>query len=129
MPSRPRSRRSCDGWSRMTGGLTLPADQGPRRWRALALLAAAELLGMSWWFAASAVAPQFARGWSLPVGQTAWLTTIVQLGFVCGTAVASLLNLADVLPSRRFFAVAAVIGAIANAALLAAHTFEAALVL
>ena len=38
--------------------------------------------------------------------EAAWLTTIVQLGFVFGTAGAALLNLADVLPSRRYFAVA-----------------------
>ena len=38
-------------------GSVLP-DADPRRWRTLALLSVAELLGMSLWFAASAVAPQ-----------------------------------------------------------------------
>ena len=37
---------------------TVAAD--PRRWRMLALVALAELLGMSVWFAANAVAPQLA---------------------------------------------------------------------
>jgi len=34
-------------------------DAAPGRWRTLALLATAELLGMSLWFAASAVASRY----------------------------------------------------------------------
>jgi MFS family permease len=105
------------------------ADDHPARWRTLALLTTAELLGMSLWFAASAVAPQLAERWSLGPGRAAWLTTIVQLGFVCGTALAALLNLADILPSRFFFAVAALAGAAANAALVLVGSFPGALVL
>jgi MFS family permease len=106
-----------------------PSDRDPARWRILTLLAAAELLGMSLWFAASAVASQLAATWSLTSGETGWLTTIVQLGFVCGTAMAALLNLADVLPSRWYFAGAAVIGALANAGLVAGGGFATALAL
>jgi MFS family permease len=95
------------------------ADTHPDRWRALLLLALAQLLGMSLWFAASAVAPQYQARWALTPGQTAWLTTAVQLGFVVGTAASALLNLADVVPARRLFAASAVAGALANAALLA----------
>ena len=94
-------------------------DTHPARWRALLLLALAELLGMSLWFAASAVAPQYQLRWGLTPGQTGWLTTAVQLGFVAGTAASALLNLADVLPARGLFATGAVAGALANAALLA----------
>jgi MFS family permease len=94
-----------------------PAD--PARWRALLLIALAELLGMSLWFAASAVAPQYQALWRLTAAQTAWLTTSVQFGFVAGTALSAVLNLADVLPSRRLFAASAAAGAVANAALLA----------
>ena len=43
-------------------------DGDPRRWRILALLAGAELLGMSLWFAASAVAPELAARWGPPRG-------------------------------------------------------------
>jgi MFS family permease len=74
---------------------------------------------MSLWFAASAVAPQYQTRWDLAPAQTAWLTTSVQLGFVAGTAVSALLNLADVVPARRLFAVSAVAGAAANALLVA----------
>ena len=105
----------------------LDLDSDPARWRMLALLAAAELLGMSLWFGASAVAQQLAAPWHLSGSQTAWLTTVVQLGFVAGTAVAAVLNLADVVAARRLFAVAAVLGALANAALLAVSGYGAAL--
>jgi len=104
-------------------------DSHPARWRMLTLLSAAELLGMSLWFAASAVSPQLAQRWSLSPGEAAWLTTIVQLGFVFGTGTAALLNLADVLPSRAYFAIAAIAGAAANAGLLATDRYATALAL
>jgi MFS family permease len=94
----------------------------------LGLLALAEVLGMSLWFSASAVAGQFRAVWGLSVAQTGWLTASVQLGFVVGTALAAVLNLADLVPARRYFAVSALLGAAANAALLVAPGFEAALV-
>jgi MFS family permease len=87
----------------------------PARWRMLALLATAELLGMSLWFAGSAAAPFLRAEWSLTDSQVAWLTNAVQLGFVVGTALSAILNLPDIIPSGRFFAVCAVLGAAANA--------------
>ena len=102
-------------------------DAHPGRWRALALLAVAELLGMSLWFAGSAVAAQLREAWALGDSQAAWLTTIVQLGFVAGTASVALLNLADVLPARHLFAGAAVMGALANAAMAIATGYRTSL--
>lgn len=99
------------------------------RWSILALLSGAELLGMSLWFTASAVSPQLAELWGLSGGQTGWLTTTVQLGFVAGTAVAAALNLADLLPDRPYFAASALLGAAANAAILVVPGYEGALVL
>lgn len=95
----------------------------------LTLLCVAELLGMSVWFAASAVSPHLRALWSLSVSEAGWLTTAVQLGFVAGTLVAALLNLADVIPSRWYFAASALLAGVANAALLVAGGFAAALVL
>ena len=101
-------------------------DSDPRRWRILGVLALAELLGMSLWFAGSAVAPQFQERWALTASQVGWLTTAVQLGFVAGTAFVAVLNLADIVPSRLLFAVAAVLGALSNAALLTVAGFPGA---
>src|SRR5215212_6361635 len=105
------------------------ADQHPQRWRTLGLLSIAELLGMSLWFAASAVSAQLGQRWPLNAAETGWLTTIVQLGFVAGTAVSAMLNLADVFPSKRLFASAAFSGALVNAVILVAPSYTVALVL
>jgi MFS family permease len=94
-----------------------------RRWRILGLLALAEVLGMSLWFSANAVAGQFRAMWGLSQSEAGWLTTTVQLGFVVGTAVAAVLNLADLVPARPYFAISALLGAAANAALVAAPSF------
>ena len=99
------------------------------RWRILALLSGAELLGMSLWFTASAVSPQLGELWGLGSGEIGWLTTMVQLGFVAGTAAAAILNLADVLPERPYFAASAILGALANAGIAVAPGYEAALIL
>src|SRR6185312_6168125 len=68
-------------------------DTHPDRWRILVLLAVAELLGMSLWFSGNAVASILQARWQLTGEQVGWLTTMVQLGFVAGTAVTALLNL------------------------------------
>ena len=94
----------------------------------LALLSIAELLGMSLWFAGSAVAPELQEAWSLSRSQSGWLTATVQIGFVAGTAMAAILNLADVIPTRRYFALSAVAAALANAVLAVAPSYEVALV-
>lgn len=94
----------------------------------LGILSVAELLGMSVWFAASAVAPHLRELWGLDVGETGWLTAVVQLGFVAGTLLAAILNLADVFPSRFYFAASALLAALTNVGLLVAGGYREALV-
>src|SRR5215213_2342384 len=71
------------------------------RWRALTLLAVALVLSMTTWFSASAVIPRLRGEWNLSDSAAAWLTIAVQLGFVCGALVSSLLNLSDVISPRH----------------------------
>jgi MFS family permease len=98
--------------------------------RALVLLAAGELLAMGLWFGVSAVAPQIANEWQLSPGTIAWLTLSVQLGFVAGTLISALFNLADVIRARHLFALTAFLAAIVNGVLAAfVHTPAAAIVL
>jgi MFS family permease len=87
------------------------------RWRALFLIAAAELAGMSLWFGASAVAPALACRWGLAAADAGSLTLAVQLGFVAGTLTSAFANLSDVFPARHVFAVSAFLAAASNAAL------------
>lgn len=98
------------------------------RWWQLALLTTTMLLGMAVWLAASAVGPVLAASLHLSPAATGWLTSSVQLGFVVGTLVAAVLNLADLWPARWFVAGAAVLAAVANAGLLVADSFGTALV-
>ncbi|WP_373069357.1 nitrate/nitrite transporter [Gemmatimonas sp.] len=94
----------------------------------LGILTVAELLAMTLWFAASAVSAQYTAQWSLTGSEAAWLTTIVQLGFVVGTALSALLNVADIVPARWLFSFAALVGAAANALLLTSDQLSSALV-
>ena len=107
-----------------------PPDAGAAdrdRWRMLAMVSLATLLGMSLWFAAAAVAPELQSRWGLDAAQGGWLTAVVQLGFVAGTAMVAVLNLADLVPSRALFAACAILGALANLALLMVPDFGSAL--
>lgn len=85
---------------------------------ALATIAVGQLFALSLWFSASAVAPQLEDIWQLSAWQVAGLTLAVQIGFVIGALLSAVFNLADIIPSRTLFVVAALGGAIANLGLL-----------
>src|ERR1044071_843150 len=91
------------------------ATPEPRRWRALTLLATAELLGMALWFSGSAVVPALSNEWQLSPSQISWIAISVQLGFVAGTLISATLNLPDIISTRHLFAVSAFVGAAVNA--------------
>ena len=88
----------------------------------LALVALGQFLGLTLWFSATAAAPRIVAELGLGESTTAWLTIAVQGGFVVGTLISALLNLADVVNARRLFAAGCVAGAIANAAIASASS-------
>jgi len=83
----------------------------------LALIALGEVLGMTLWFSATAAAPAIAADYRMDVGARAWLTMAVQAGFVAGTLVTALTNLADAINARRLFGAGCVLGALFNASI------------
>jgi MFS family permease len=83
---------------------------------------------MSLWFAGTAVAPLLQARWLLDATQVGWLASMVQLGFVVGTAVAAILNLADLVPSRYYVACCATLGAVANVLILSSDGYATALI-
>lgn len=95
--------------------------------RALAALAVALVLSMSTWFSATAVVPQLREQWALSPGTAAWLTIAVQLGFVVGALLASVGNVADVLPPRAVILAGSAGAAGANALLVLAQGPELAI--
>jgi MFS family permease len=97
------------------------------RHRALTLLAVALVLSMSTWFSASAVLPQLRDEWGFGDTAAAWLTIAVQLGFVAGALVSSVVNLSDVQSARLVLVGGALGAAAANLGLLAASSAASAL--
>jgi MFS family permease len=84
----------------------------------IAIIAICQVAAMALWFSASAVIPSLIAEFRLSSFMQAALTSGVQAGFVIGCLASALLGLADRLEPRRFFAVSALVGAIANALLL-----------
>ena len=98
--------------------------------RALLGISGSQLLVLTLWFSASAVAPQLQDQFDLTTGQAAGLTLAVQIGFVVGALGLAVLNVPDIVPSRRLFLIATIAGAGSNALLLAvAGTYPAAFAL
>jgi sugar phosphate permease len=93
----------------------VPTDSDPRRWTILGLLTLAEFLGMSPWLLLGSVSRQLMSEWHLSTADLGWLSAAVQLGFVCGTLTAAILNLADVIPARLYFSGCALLVALGNA--------------
>jgi MFS family permease len=90
--------------------------------RQLAWLSLAMFLAMTLWFSATAATAPIVAEFRLTAGEAAWLTMAVQGGFVVGTLLSALLNLPDVVNTRRLFAAGCVCGAVVNAALAAASS-------
>ncbi len=99
------------------GQATPIGQQRAGRWRMLALVGLAELLAMSLWFSASAVAPELTAQWGLTPTESAWLTSAVQIGFVVGAVTSAALTLSDAVPTRYLFAASAFAGAALTATL------------
>lgn len=73
---------------------------------------------MTTWFSATAITPELKSAWNLSDAQVAWLTNGVQIGFVTGALLASLVNLPDIVRLNRLMATAAASAAGLNAILL-----------
>jgi MFS family permease len=69
--------------------------------RELAVIATAQVLALTTWFAASAAAPAIKAEWHLSGAEVPLLTTAVQIGFVVGALTSALLNLPDRYPAPR----------------------------
>jgi len=87
--------------------------------RNVALITLAQVLALSLWFSSTAAGPaMLAEAPSRGNFYQALLTSAVQAGFVLGTLVSAALALPDRFDPRRVFALAALLGAAANGAIL-----------
>src|SRR6185295_6862492 len=76
---------------------------------------------MALWFSASAIVPALVAEYGLSGFAQAALTSGVQAGFVLGCLVSAFFGLPDRMDPRRLFAICTLIGAAANALLLAVN--------
>lgn len=74
----------------------------------------AVFLATSVWFSGTAAAPLLKTVWNLSDVQMAWLTVAVQVGFILGTFLYSLFNVADIFRARYVFFYSAVLCAVFN---------------
>lgn len=94
------------------------APEHPLRWRMLALLSVATVLSLTVWFSTNAIAPALETEKGFSTGDITWLTIAVQIGFVIGTMLIAFTNVADVVNTRKVFAISALLAGFFNAALV-----------
>ena len=88
--------------------------------RILPLIIFSQFTGTSLWFAGNAVIGDLQLAWGLGTQSLAYVTSAVQLGFICGTLLFAILVIADRFSPRRVFFCCSLAGALANGALLMA---------
>jgi len=103
----------------MTETVEISEDAPAGKSRSVAAIATAQVAALSVWFSSAAVLPDLDAQYALSELQKAAYTSAVQLGFVVGALASAVLNLADRLDPRRFFAASALVAGAANAGLLA----------
>lgn len=86
--------------------------------RMLGLICAGVVLCMTTWFSATAITPELIQVWHLSAAQVSWLMNAVQLGFVTGALLSSLVCLPDLVPLRHLMGISALLAAAANLSLL-----------
>ncbi len=82
------------------------------KWLALIIMSISELMVMSLWFSASAIAPELAAIWGISGIGTLIVTLMVQFGFVAGALISASLGLADKINPRKLFAFSAAMSAL-----------------
>ena len=92
----------------------------------VALIAFCQVAALGLWFSASAVVPALVAEYQLSGFAQAALTSGVQAGFVAGCVASAYFGLPDRVDPRRLFAGCALLGAVANAMLLAVDPASAA---
>ena len=71
--------------------------------RALWVVSLGVFLASSTWFSGTSAARELVEIWRLSPSQGAWLTSATQWGFIVGTALYALGNLADRFDARRVY--------------------------
>jgi MFS family permease len=87
--------------------------------RILPIIVASQFAGTSLWFAGNAVLGELQQSWGLAPEALGYITSAVQLGFICGTLAFAFFAIADLYSPRRVFFTCALLAALSNAAIVA----------
>src|SRR3990170_1507342 len=82
--------------------------------RILPVIVASQFAGGSLWFSGNAVLGDLQRQWNLADSALGYITSAVQLGFICGTLVFAFVAIADRYSPRFVFFACSLLGALAN---------------
>ena len=82
--------------------------------RILPVIILSQFLGTSLWFAGNAVLGDLQQQWQLDDAALSYMTSSIQLGFICGTLVFAFFTISDRFAPRMVFFVCSVLGAAAN---------------
>ncbi|MCE7995709.1 MAG: MFS transporter [Roseivirga sp.] len=86
--------------------------------RILPTIIFSQFAGTSLWFAGNAIIGELQADWALPTGAIASVTSAVMFGFIIGTFVFALFSIADRFKPSGVFFICAILGALANAAII-----------
>src|SRR5437763_14112871 len=86
------------------------------------LVALVEVLGLTVWFSATAVAPTLRSEWGIGATGAVWLTASVQIGFVTGAVASAAFNLADGVTPQKLLAASALGAGACTAAIAFSRT-------
>jgi MFS family permease len=81
----------------------------------LPILVVSQFAGTSLWFSGNAVLPDLLDQWGLPESSLTYVTSSLNFGFICGTLVFAVFNIADYFSPVRVFGICAMMGAAFNA--------------
>ena len=76
------------------------------------------ILAKATWFSATAITPELAKTWEMSASAQGWLANMVQIGFVLGVVLGSLVNLPDLVRLNKLIGICAVLAGFFNLTLL-----------
>lgn len=97
------------------------------RRKTLAVVSLATLFGLSVWFSTNAIGPALEAEKGFSTSDLSWLTIAVQLGFVAGTVIIAVTNLADLINARYVFGTSAAMAGLFNLGVIPLDDFGAVL--
>jgi predicted MFS family arabinose efflux permease len=94
--------------------MTEPASEAQRTRLILPVIVFSQFAGTSLWFAGNAVLTELQREWNLPGDTLGYITSAVQLGFICGTLAFALLAISDRYSPRKVFFACSLLGGLSG---------------